>query len=977
MLKSQACKTIDMVVEMPKDLFEEKDYANMRYFYRRAYFLAYIADALKLYSAGRWDLEFEYLHGNLLLPVLVLRAGEGGTDTNGMQRRTEGDLKRKGKARFAIRIIPIAPWGLFPATKLLPSCNRNKQGSGEENKGKTGTPFYNSSLKADSTFLQYLGVITQAKQNCPAFADACILGRTWLQQRGFGSSIAKGGFGHFEWSAMNALLLQLGRNNSHAGLSSSLSSTELFKAALQFLASSDFVKKPFVFGSYKAGVDSIKETGPVLYDAARELNIAFKMTPGSMFLLQYHARSTLELLGNPTLEQFEPTFIAKADMPQLMFDSVVEVELEPSGESDGRDGRGALWNCCDEIYKTLKRALSSRAHLIHIGWAEPGSWGIASTAARPAKATAIVGVIFDGVNMARRMEHGPSKENEKEANKFRAFWGEKSELRKFKEHGIIECIEWSQGSAFEIFEEITRYVLQLRLSIPPTRLKFLHSNLPKMHGFSVHDKASFDVAGQAFRDFEKHLRNLNGMPLQIRRLSPVCPSLRYSALQAPFSVMQGGSIDSMEVVLYFEVSSQWPENLVAIQETKLDFLLDIARRLDGASDSGSTTLGSLTSTYLGRDDAELGVDNLGYLDVVYESRFAFRIRVHSDAEELFLERQVMNVSLGPQARIEAAEALANFRWLYNQLPLHSQAIATFCTRFAALSPTIRLAKRWFLSQKLARHFSEELIEVLVLNVFLNPHPWRTPTSVSTGFCRFLYFLSRWDWKDEPVIVDVASDLSTADRKDMLNQLESWRTRDPNRKQLVLFVATSYVKNGLEYTRLGPSNMAAMRMTGLAKRAADAMKQQGSNLDVEALFKTQVADYPVIINISSKTVKSIIHQASSGSTTKQSRFKNLDSRTGKSPIPVSRHPVDAFLGVLEDKYRDSLTFFSGGPDDTCIGAVWTVAKKEKFRVGLRYNVRAIQGRTEERDEVEANKEAVLAEISRIGGHLIKRIELVGE
>jgi U3 small nucleolar RNA-associated protein 22 len=268
--------------------------------------------------------------------------------------------------------------------------------------------------------------------------------------------------------------------------------------------------------------------------------------------------------------------------------------------------------------------------------------------------------------------------------------------------------------------------------------------------------------------------------------------------------------------------------------------------------------------------------------------------------------------------------------------------------------------------------------MLVLNVFLNPHPWKAPTSVSTGFCQFLYFLSRWDWKDEPVIVDFGSDISPLDRTNMFKLLETWRIRDANRKQLVLFVATSHVKNGLEYTRLGPSNMAAMRMTSLAKSAADAMKQANSSLDAAALFESRLSDYPVIIHLSSKTIKSIMQEVTLGSATKQSRFKNLDSRTGTVPLPLARHPVDAFLAVLEDTYGDSLTFFSGGPDDMCIGAVWKAARKEKFRAGLSYNFQAVQGGTGlEGAEVEVNKEAVLAETSRLGGDLIKKIELVGE
>ncbi len=77
MVKSDSTLSIDMIVVMPSSIFQEKDFLNYRYFYKRAYYLACI-------TAGRNDtgkegfvFNFEYLHGNDLHPILVSRPNNG------------------------------------------------------------------------------------------------------------------------------------------------------------------------------------------------------------------------------------------------------------------------------------------------------------------------------------------------------------------------------------------------------------------------------------------------------------------------------------------------------------------------------------------------------------------------------------------------------------------------------------------------------------------------------------------------------------------------------------------------------------------------------------------------------------------------------------------------------------------------------------------------------------------------------------
>lgn len=954
-----------MIVQLPKDMFQEKDYMNMRYFYRRAYYIAYIAAHVRKELGESMDLSFANLNENPLLPVLVLYPQAPNDKAN-----VNIGKRSSSKPTYSIRLIPCAPDNLFPWPKVTPNSNNNRPVETESKKSsQMSTPFYNSTLNAERTFIQYLRLLTHARNECAAFADACILGRIWLQQRGYGSSISQGGFGHFEWAVLAALLLQIGGRNGQAVLSNSLSSTELFKAVVNFLSTTDLSTAPFAFGSAKIAADTIRESGPVIFDPIRELNILYKMSPWSASLLQVYAKTTTDLLADETADKFEATFIVKADIPLQIFDAVFQIRIPDAARPiDQADRRGAAWNFSQEVHRVLKKAYGQRAQLIHLQQPARSSWALTKTQTTE-DMHVLVGVIFDSSNMSRQMDYGPPAEEQKEAARFRQFWGEKAELRRFKDGSILECVEWSSMLPLQICEEITHYILRRHSKIASAGISMIESGFSSIISLSHLDKGAFDAAKQAFQTLERDIRGLEDMPLHIRQLSPISAFARYSSTQLPLLGFHHGTVEPMDVNLYFEVSNRWPENLVAIQEAKIEFLLDIDRRL--------TSKHEKITTYLGRENRELGVENLAYLDIVYENGAAFRLRIQCDVEDTLLERQVNNKTLEPRIREEAEAALARFRWSHTTLPLHTQMVATFCTRLHPLSQTIRLVKQWFISHKLSSHISEELIELFVLHVFLQPYPWKTPSSVLTGFLRTLFFLSKWDWRDEALIVDSAETLTEEERSAVRDELQASRKRDPNLNQRVMFVATSHDPSGLVYTRNRPSKLAASRMTRLAKAACKIVRDEGINLDPSTLFETALQDYDVLIHLSPKAVKTIVREAATeAGTRKPSQFKNLDAVTGTTPLPMRIHPVGVLVEELQRVYDDTLIFFPGGEDDNIMAAIWNpkLQQKQKFRAGLSYNFCASKG---DEDAVEVNRKAILLEIARAGGDVIRKVEVLDE
>jgi U3 small nucleolar RNA-associated protein 22 len=73
MIKSDDTLSVDMVVTMPSSIFQEKDFLNYRYFYKKAYYLACITAGLQSATQDEFTLKFDYLNGNSLHPILVLK----------------------------------------------------------------------------------------------------------------------------------------------------------------------------------------------------------------------------------------------------------------------------------------------------------------------------------------------------------------------------------------------------------------------------------------------------------------------------------------------------------------------------------------------------------------------------------------------------------------------------------------------------------------------------------------------------------------------------------------------------------------------------------------------------------------------------------------------------------------------------------------------------------------------------------------
>ncbi|RDL32495.1 putative pre-rrna processing protein utp22 protein [Venustampulla echinocandica] len=954
MIKTDAVLSIDMVVVMPASIFQEKDYLNYRYFYKRAYYLACIAAGLQDVVRDEYTLSFKYLGGNTLHPILVVKPKSN---------------EDKPHSEFEIRIIPAAPTGFFAESKLRPEKNsvRQKDAAGG-NSTSHPTPFYNASLRADGNFEAYLKLLHAASKLSDGFLDTCRLGRIWLRQRGFGSCMSEGGFGHFEWAALVALLLRGGGPKGNSLLSPGYSSYQMFKAVLQFLSTNNLADKPVIYQGSEAIIS--KSGHPMLYDGPRGQNLLYKMTPWSYGLLRDETAISLEMLNDETFDQFEPTFTQRTSQALQRYDCIVRVPVPRNpGGLVHCDHTSDMMSFGHRIYDVLREGLTDRVRLIDIKISKPSAWSIKSSGPPVSENSLLVAVIFDPLNIGRLVDHGPSAEERKKAAKFQNFWGEKAELRRFKDGSILESLVWKAGSTSSIFQDIVSYLVARHFGIEVAGgLSFIGEGFETALASPGIAGKLFDVLKQAFQVFQKDVTNLEGLPLQLRQLSPISPQLRYTSIEPPSFSPHHPLQTPADVLIQFEGSGRWPDGIVAIQRTKIAFLLKIGALLQESN--------NIIETRLGLENGDQPLQNCAFLDVIYESGAVFRLRIHNDREQALLERIIKDKSADPQTREDAVSAMSTYKRMFIQLPLLAQSIATHCTRFPLLSPTIRLTKLWFDRHMLSGHISDELIELIVSRTFLQPYPWRAPSSVMTGFLRTLMFISRWDWRLMPLVVDFSGTMTGEDVASINTRLDAWRKIDPGMNRTVLVAASSHDTSGIAFTDTGPSKVVAARMSALASSAYKLVKHKGLELDQRSLFAASTTDYDFVIHLSKGFTGRLKQKESS-----RQRFKNLEVQSKANLDLVGYQPVELFLNEVGSLYTSHVVFFHSQAAPTVIAGLWNpqAVSSRPFKVNLAYATKVSGGSGKEKEndgenEVEMDKSAILSEIARLGGDMISRIEV---
>jgi U3 small nucleolar RNA-associated protein 22 len=190
-------------------------------------------------------------------------------------------------------------------------------------------------------------------------------------------------------------------------------------------------------------------------------------------------------------------------------------------------------------------------------------------------------------------------------------------------------------------------------------------------------------------------------------------------------------------------------------------------------------------------------------------------------------------------------------------------------------------------------------------------------------------------------------------------------------RLVLFIASNHDTTGTAFTSGGPSKVVAARMTALARSAWRVAQKDTLDLDIRNVFKPSLTDYDFIIYMS----PSVTCDRSSGDR-KQRQFKNIRLQENEDTSLLGYEQVQVFLTELESLYATSIVFFHDPSTRSVIAGIWNPQNAcRPFKISMGFGMKPVKisNSKEGNQLVEIDKQAILADIARLGGDMITRID----
>lgn len=626
--------------------------------------------------------------------------------------------------------------------------------------------------------------------------------------------------------------------------------------------------------------------GPVLLDSSMRHNLLGRLTPATIRQTQRDARLSLERLHNHH-RPFASLFMKDARF-WSRYDAYLRIPY-----SDFEFGKSNLWgqdrldvgdaeSIRRGVQHVLGTALNNRVREIQI--LSTGNGAVSQQhvydAARwhdadqipthpvvPGKKATkehnaqklvsptgddslILGIAIDPDICFRVVDRGPPADDAASTEAFLELWGNKAELRRFKDGAIVHATVWndefvSEGDYYHysnddkwqggIVEQILRHVLGLHFlkedaaSNMQFSLRNMLSCVDSVYPGSDEEVTFNPVVAhrlvmKAFDSLSNFLRESSrptipipgsserksrlGMPLAIDAVEPLAPSLRYADLfpPVPHPLLGGMALPGMQrvsqavqsqpifVQIRFGSSSKWPTDLKAIKAAKAAMLIQMLEGIDTlkkAKDPIASKFG---------DHPVVCAD---FVDIAFRG-YVFRIMVRADPELRLLQNLFRPTE-------EATALLQVLTRRHVTASTHHSIVHAVYTRHASASVVVRLAHRWIASHLLSNHFAFETIELLVAYVYACPSsPTEAPATVTAGFLRFLDLLATHDWKREPLIVDPQNSFSMDMYSAIVKDFEA--TRGPNGDQgTPLFVVSPSDQADLEEDQGKEGDKAAGRL----------------------------------------------------------------------------------------------------------------------------------------------------------------------
>ncbi|XP_077278515.1 nucleolar protein 6 Mat89Ba [Temnothorax americanus] len=921
--------TVDVMVEMPATLFRKQDYQNYVYFRKRAIYLAFVASII-----GSDIAESKRFIGDNPTPSLKLRPS--------------GRLNKK----VDVVIHVSAQETSFKLNRFLPEKNSvrprwyfNKKSM--EDASLPSTSHYNSLVLRDLVMSRTNSEVAQVIKEYPNLRDGIILLKIWLRQRELNK-----GYDGFTGHIVAMFVIYLLREKK---LNTFMSSYQIVRNVWICLEQGNWCEKGITMCEDKDNQKQVSHYHNyydcVFLDSTGYHNFAANLSKDTFSWVQREAASCLKHLDNLHVDSFHALFMRNVPFHRafdhiLCFQdkSVLERVVNDKSSVDdklnyGPDKRSQVIKL---FFEVLKKGLKDRINRLCVLPSICKEWECTEVMPDSIEKL-VIGLELNPETCFDIVDKGPEA-NLPEATDFRNFWGDKSELRRFKDGTIREAVVWSKGKTLAdkriICKKIIMFLLKAKFNILKKHYLYVADqmeDLLKLHKYKIThfvygtgEEATLKVL-QAFNTLEKNLMSLKDMPLTINGVQGSTPVFRYAEIFPPLATVHRKSdgvteedknclslsknitkcpmyVHALDATLQLSTSGKWPEELEAIRKTKAAFHIQIAECL--------------------RTQHELTVQaNPSYVDV-YQDGFVFRLKV-AHQKEIALMKQVKENGVIKYRDNEESIELENKLF---HLPKLSSALHGLHSQQPSFGPACCLAKRWLSAQLLDdTHIPGVVIELLVASLYLAPEPYKPAQTPQVAFLRFLEIVARAHWNTDPVIVNFNGEMTNEEIVAVETLFGTARSSLPP-----LFVSTPYDQQKSLWTRKAPSQLILNRISVLAKESLklfDNLLFNDTVLDVKPMFRPPLLEYDCLLHLKSSMIPRRLQAVDVPSKTKIVDLHPYKTHSLQKIPVVDFDPVQCFLKDLRDGYGEYALFFHDTYGGSVIAVLLkpTVLERKDFKV----------------------------------------------
>ncbi|XP_012938355.1 nucleolar protein 6, partial [Aplysia californica] len=422
---------VDLALHIPKSVFQPKDHLNQRCVRKQALYLAHVAAALR----GHKDVQglgFQYHRGNPLKPTLVVSVKGKDCKTVSVRVHARLDPDTFKLSRFDVNKNNIRPrWYL--------GQGQREEEDGAEATSLPPTPVYNMSVLHDLCAARHLECMRQSVGVSEGLRQGVMLLTVWLRQRQ-----AHEGWGSFPEDLLcSVVALLVGRGQ----LNTSMTGYQVFRAVLQYLSQADWQTDP---PSLCAEVEPSRLVAftsrfPVVFvDGSGWLNLAYTLTAAALLKVRQEAKLTISALGKSEGQKFQVVFLTHKSFPRS-FDYLCHVTIDArslrrSGERVDNLATAAMdvggqmsLALTSHLEQLLTSALDDRVTLVCAAPRPNPQWSVNDAPLDYDEQSYLTfGLCLNTSAAFSVLNKGPPADHP-EALAFREMWGDKSEMRRFKD----------------------------------------------------------------------------------------------------------------------------------------------------------------------------------------------------------------------------------------------------------------------------------------------------------------------------------------------------------------------------------------------------------------------------------------------------------------------------------------------------------------------------------------------------------------